>query len=310
MELPFHESGGAIRLYDGYEYRERLGPEADGLPLIDHLERRYSHSTAAEWCERIEAGAVLLDARPARADERLRRGQTLAWRRPPWHEPDAPISFAILHEDADLVVVAKPAGLPTLPGGGFLRMTLLGLVRAHAPDAAPLHRLGRFTSGVVLFARTQTARAKLTADWSSPRVVKRYRALASGRPEFETLEVTTPIGPVPHALLGTVHAASPVGRPASSRVSVIERRADGFLCDVHIVTGRPHQIRIHLAAAGHPLVGDPLYACGGRPPWGTRALPGDPGYLLHSAELAFRHPRTNRSLSIECPPPAALVAGT
>jgi len=294
-------------LNDGYEYHERLGPEADGLLLIEHLERRYSHSTAEEWRERIEAGRVMLDSHRARADERLRRGQTLVWRRPPWHEPDAPASFAILHEDEDLLAVAKPAGLPTLPGGGFLSTTLLNLVRTHAPNAAPLHRLGRFTSGVVLFARAPRARAKLTAEWVSRRVVKRYRALAGGQPEFDTLEVSTRIGPVPHIVLGTVHAASPAGKRASSRVTVIERREEGFLCDVHIVTGRPHQIRIHLASTGHPLVGEPLYAPGGRPPWGTRALPGDPGYLLHAAELTFRHPRTNREISIQCPPPVPLV---
>ena len=86
-------TAGANMLNDGYEYRERLGPEADGLTLIDHLERRYSHSTAEEWCERIEAGAVMLDACTARADARLRRGQTLAWRRPPWREPDASLEL-------------------------------------------------------------------------------------------------------------------------------------------------------------------------------------------------------------------------
>jgi 23S rRNA pseudouridine1911/1915/1917 synthase len=87
---------------------------------------------------------------------------------------------------------------------------------------------------------------------------------------------------------------------------VLERRADSFLCDVTIDTGRPHQIRIHLAAAGHPLVGDPLYEAGGLPAPDSRALPGDPGYLLHSAELRFRHPRTGREMVICCQPPEIL----
>jgi 23S rRNA pseudouridine1911/1915/1917 synthase len=89
-------------------------------------------------------------------------------------------------------------------------------------------------------------------------------------------------------------------------VTVLERRADSFLCDVRIATGRPHQIRIHLAAAGHPLKGDPLYGAGGLPAPDTHALPGDPGYHLHSAELSFRHPSTGRDLVIECEPPPLL----
>jgi 23S rRNA pseudouridine1911/1915/1917 synthase len=178
------------------------------------------------------------------------------------------------------------------------------------PDAAPLHRLGRWTSGLVLCARTRQARAALIGQWATHRVSKRYRALADGVPAWDERVIDTPIGPVPHAVLGTIHAAAPDGKPSLSRVEMLERRTDAFLCDVHIATGRPHQIRIHLAAAGHPLVGDPLYRNGGRPEPGTRALPGDPGYHLHAAELRFPHPRGGREVTIACePPPLLRVAG-
>lgn len=293
----------------GYDYRERLGPEADGVSLLDYLARRYRHSSAAEWSARIDAGRVLIDSRPARVDSVLRRGQSLVWRRPPWQEPDAPATFAILHEDEDLLAVAKPAGLPTLPGGGFLSATLLHQVRKLAPDASPLHRLGRWTSGVVLFARTLRARRELSRQWAAQEIGKRYRALARGEPSKPEFSVTTPIGPVPHPLLGSLHAASPDGKPSRSRVTVIERREGTFLCDVEISTGRPHQIRIHLAAAGHPLAGDPLYSVGGLPAPESTALPGDPGYLLHAAELFVPHPRTGRELKIECAPPPTLRRG-
>jgi 23S rRNA pseudouridine1911/1915/1917 synthase len=119
--------------------------------------------------------------------------------------------------------------------------------------------------------------------------------------------VTHPIGPVPHALLGTLHAASPAGKPSLSSITVLERRADSFLCDVDIATGRPHQIRIHLAAAGHPLVNDPLYSVGGVPAPDCRALPGDPGYHLHAAKLRISHPANGNELVIECEPPALLL---
>ncbi len=290
----------------GFDYRERLGPACEAHTLLGYLSRRYTHSSAAEWEGRIGTGLVLLDGLPARPDSALRRGQTLIWNRPPWEEPDAPLEFAVLHEDRDLLAVAKPAGLPTLPAADFLQATLLHQVRLRAPDVAPLHRLGRWTSGVVLFARGAAARAELTRQWTAREVEKRYRARVAGAPQDDDFTVTTPIGTVPHLLLSSVHAASRVGKPAWSRVIVRERRGDNSVVDVFIATGRPHQIRIHLAAAGFPLLGDPLYVAGGIPAPDTRALPGDPGYLLHAAELSFRHPRDGRRLAVACPPPAEL----
>jgi 23S rRNA pseudouridine1911/1915/1917 synthase len=146
----------------------------------------------------------------------------------------------------------------------------------------------------------------LMRQWSANAIGKRYRALATRLPPWDELTITTPIGPVPHPLLGSLHAASPQGKPSRSQVLVLERRADSFLCDVRIATGRPHQIRIHLAATGHPLTGDPLYGPGGLPAPDSRALPGDPGYHLHAAELSFRHPGTGRAVVLECEPPPLL----
>jgi 23S rRNA pseudouridine1911/1915/1917 synthase len=293
-------------LNEGCEYRERLGLDADGRTLLDYLSRRYLHSSQAEWEARIASGLVLIDSGPAAAEMILRKGCELVWHRPPWIEPDAPRSFSILYEDEDLLAVAKPEGLPTLPGANFLQSTLLHLVRAYAPDADPLHRLGRWTSGLVLCSRNQSVRTALMQQWSANKVGKRYRALAAGLPVQNEMTISTPIGPVPHALLGSIHAADPKGKPALSHMTVLERRPDSFLCDVRISTGRPHQIRIHLAAAGHPLVGDPLYGVGGLPMPDSRALPGDPGYHLHAAELSFRHPRTGRELVLACEPPSLL----
>jgi 23S rRNA pseudouridine1911/1915/1917 synthase len=290
----------------GFTYREEIGLVDDGETLLAYLTRRYTHSTEAAWRERIEAGRVLLDDRAAAPDALLRRGQILEWRRPPWTEPEAPVDFALLHRDPSVLVVAKPAGLPAMPSAGYLLHTLLARVRARYPDAVPLHRLGRWTSGITVFALTRAARASLSEDWREGRVTKLYRALASGSPAEDAFTVDTPIGPVPHAVLGTVHAASPAGRQSRSRVQVLERRAAEFLADVWIETGRPHQIRIHLAAAGHPLVGDPLYGPGGVSPEGCRALPGDPGYLLHAMEVRFRHPETGSELVVRCAPPEAL----
>lgn len=291
---------------DGCEYREQIGPDAQAQTLLAYLSRRYPHSTPAQWTANMAAGRVSVNAKTAHPESRLRPGDALTWQRPPWIEPDAPRSFSIVYEDDDVLAVAKPAGLPTLPGANFLQATLLYQVQRYAPDAAPLHRLGRWTSGLVLCARNHLARVRLLQQWSTHEVGKRYRALASGLPIWNEITLTAPIGPVPHTLLGSLHAATPDGKPALSHVTVLERRVDSFLCDVRIATGRPHQIRIHLAAAGHPLLGDPLYLAGGVPAPDSQALPGDPGYNLHASELRFKHPNTGRALVIECEPPSLL----
>jgi 23S rRNA pseudouridine1911/1915/1917 synthase len=216
------------------------------------------------------------------------------------------MAFDLLHDDADILAVNKPSGLPTLPGAGYLQSTLLHQVRALFPDAAPVHRLGRHTSGVVLFALTAGARASLSAQFVRREVVKRYRALLSGNPLWDERVVELPIGPMPHARLGSVHAVSRDGRPAWSKFEVIERRTTTALCDVAIATGRPHQIRIHAAAAGHPLEGDPLYPKGGVPDPNTPAVPGDGGYHLHAVSITFTHPATGESFEITCEPPPLL----
>ena len=216
------------------------------------------------------------------------------------------LDYDVLYEDAHLLAVAKPAGLPTMPAGGFLTHTLLARVRERQPDACPVHRLGRFTSGVVLCARTPSVAAALGRHWNTPAIEKVYRARLAGNPDWDELDVTAPIGPVPHPRLGTVHAAEAGGRPAASRFRVLARLGHATLCGVVITTGRPHQIRIHAAWAGHPLAGDPLYAVGGRPLDADPGLPGDGGYLLHAHRLSLAHPVTGDPLTVTAPLPPAL----
>ncbi len=294
----------------GYEYGEQVDARGAGRTVLDHLCTRWERAPEAEWLGRIAAGAVRVDGVVAPAGRVLRAGERLTWARPPWDEPDAPVCTAVLHEDAELLAVAKPRGLPTLPGGGlYLESTLLAVVRRRDPGAVPVHRLGRDTSGVVLFTRTAAAGAAVQAAMRERRIRKVYLALCAGHPARDAFDVDAPIGEVPYAPTGTLHAAAPGGRPSRSRVRVLERRggdAPSSLLEVEIETGRPHQIRIHLAFAGHPLVGDPLYAPGGLPFPGGHAVPGDPGYRLHAWWLALDHPRTGARVEVACSPPPVL----
>ena len=257
--------------------------------------------------ERIAGGQVRLGSAAAAASDRLRAGQLLVWRRPPWEEPPVPLAFAILYRDEHLLAVAKPRGLPSIPNGGFLTHTLLHLVRQGFPGATPMHRLGRGTSGLLLFARTPEARRVCSAAWREGRVEKEYRALVTGVPDRPEFWIETSIGLVPHPRLGRVYAASSGkdARPARSHVRVLGAREGNAIVSLTIPTGRPHQIRIHMAAAGHPLVGDPLYVAGGAPA-AEPGLPGDPGYRLHAHRLSLSHPVTGHRLALECTPPLEL----
>ncbi len=291
----------------GFEYRKLIPSGVAGCSVIDYLARYFPAFTEDEWSRRVAAGRILLDGVPVREGQFVKSGQLLTWLRPPWEEPGVPCCYAILYRDESLMAVAKPSGLPTLPGGGvFMDNTLLSLVRRRYPAANPVHRLGRGTSGIVLFAINAGATPKISQAWSDRKVLKIYRALVSGCPDADNFDVDVPIGPVPHTLLKTVFAARPDGKPAHSQITVLERRDACSLVQVRIVTGRSHQIRIHTAAAGYPLVGDPMYVKGGVPAPDSRARPSDLGYFLHNALLGFRHPDSGQWMEIACASPPSL----
>jgi 23S rRNA pseudouridine1911/1915/1917 synthase len=305
----------------GYAYAAIISSKYHGQTLLSHLASLYPHSTAQVWQQKLNNGEVTLNGVTAIGSESVTSGQTLVWNRPPWIEPDSPQHFEVLFDDPHLLAVNKPSGLPTLPGGGFLENTLLRLVQKETaqkqgPNASPVHRLGRATSGIVLFAKTPQAASNLEANWNTPRIQKIYRALAQNIAQLDEYEILTPIGLVPHPRLGSVWAASPSGKPSKSVARVISRSASTTTgtttgttagtttFEVSLHSGRSHQIRIHLASIGHPLVGDPLYGSTGQPLENLPGLPGDGGYFLHAQFLKFPHPITGEPIDLEAPLPS------
>ncbi len=303
----------------GCTYSDRISRTWSGTTVLDYYCRRYQHSDAGVWRSRLESGEVLLNGDRVLAQTPLEFGQILTYHRPPWEEPEAPLAFDVLYEDHDLMVVEKPSGLPVLPGAGFLENTLLGQLRKHYksgdPENAPvpIHRLGRGTSGLVLLARSPRAKKQLSQQMRDRQMHKQYLALASGVMTAQRFAIEQPIGKVPHPALGYLYSACEGGLYSRSEVQVIERREDCTLAAVTILTGRPHQIRIHLAWSGFPLVGDPLYDLGAVVKLGAFEsggdvvpVPGDCGYLLHAYRLGFVHPGSGEAVVFVCPPPEGL----
>ncbi len=300
----------------GWTYEERIDRTAAGQTVLAYYVQRYRHSGEGEWRSRIESQQVFLDGLPTTPDHPLQRGQVLTYHRPPWQEPEVPLDFDQVYADEDLWVINKPSGLPVMPGGGFLENTLLGQLQRQYPTdtPVPIHRLGRGTSGLVLLGRSPLAKSELTRQMRDRQIRKFYRALipsynAAGELFPPQLTIQTPIGKVPHPTLGEIFAATPAGRFAQSDCQVLRQDAQTTLLEVEIFTGRPHQIRIHLAAVGYPLLGDPLYQPGGQPrlvanAQGKLPTPGDCGYKLHAFRLVFRHPRSQQPLTLECLPPS------
>ena len=301
----------------GWIYRERVASIDAGQTVLDYYSNKYKHSTRTEWQERIAAGWVLLNGQPVSKTTIVRHLDRLAYHRLPWVEPKVPLKFEVVYEDRELLVINKPSGLPVLPGGGFLEHTLLSQLKKHYFNRTPvpIHRLGRGTSGLMLLARSPLAKSHLTQQLRNStnrqdksQISKVYHVLVSGNSIPDRLTITQAIGKIPHPILGYIYGATPEGKPARSECRAIARYLNCTLLEVEIFTGRPHQIRIHLAAVGYPLLGDPLYVSGGTfaeiaSDRRSIPVPGDCGYYLHAYRLSFTHPRTLQQMSFQCPIP-------
>ena len=204
----------------GFIYRTRVAADAAGASVLGFHAARFRHSDEAAWRAAIDLGRVLVNGRRASPDQTLAAGDELEFHRPPWREPDAPESFAVAFEDEHVLVVVKPAGLQVLPAGPFSARTLLTLVRASDVSraaAAPAHRLGRGTSGLIAFGKTAVGRSSLTRELRELTFGKTYLAWVAGARLPDSFAARQPIARVPHGPL-TIHAA------ASSGPSVVDAR--------------------------------------------------------------------------------------
>jgi 23S rRNA pseudouridine1911/1915/1917 synthase len=272
----------------------------------------------------IREGRVQVNGRVARASHRLREDDRVEVDLPPERsrsrlEAEA-IPLAIVFEDAHLMVVDKPAGMVVHPGAGVRSGTLVHALLHHAPEIADVggpdrpgivHRLDKDTSGLLVVAKTPQTHRALVEAMKARAVGRVYRALVWGRPARDSGRLVTSIGRDPRDRK-RMAVVTRGGRPAGTRWRVLERFAIAALIEVRLETGRTHQIRVHLAHLGHPVVGDPVY--GGRAKkllslvvgqrsFGRALLESLHRQALHASELELVHPITGAALRFSSPVP-------
>jgi 23S rRNA pseudouridine1911/1915/1917 synthase len=306
--MPVIANRNATQSIDYSARVERLiPPELAGLRLDQALARLFPEHSRTRLQAWIRDGRVTVDA--ARADVRRKvwggERVALAWEAARREEAyrAQPIALAIVHEDAAILVVDKPAGLVVHPGAGRREGTLANALVHHAPQLGSLpragivHRLDKDTSGLLVVAKTPEAQTSLVRQLAARTVKREYLALVHGAVTADGA-VDAPIGR--HRIARTRMAVTARGKPARTRYRVLERFERATLLAVTLETGRTHQIRVHMRALGHPLVGDRTY---GRRARGDDPLTRFPRQALHAARLALVHPSTGLDCEWRSPLP-------
>ena len=275
----------------------------------------------------IEGSRVMVDGRPGRAAQRLSGGERVEVevdQPPPPALLPQDLDVPVLYQDEAVIVVNKPAGLVVHPAAGHRDGTLVNALlpdlEAALDEEAPerpgiVHRLDRGTSGVLVVARTAEAMSALAAQFAEHSVERRYLALVWGEPRDAAGTVDAPLGrhPTDRKRFAVVRsgrrAVTHWRRLQTARIVSGRGSLPLSLLECRLETGRTHQVRVHLAELGHPVVGDPVYGRRGAPPEPLRAaLAGLDHQLLHAAVLGFTHPLSGERLRWETPPPADYLA--
>jgi len=301
--------------------------DTGGSRLDSFLATHVPDVSRARVQQLIKNGEVTVNERPVKSSYKLVSGDRITFTIPPPVEPVdlAPenIPLDIRYQDADLLVINKPAGLVVHPAAGNWSGTLVNALRYHVRDLSGIggelrpgivHRLDKETSGLMLVAKNDVAHRALASMIEKRDVVREYLALAWGDVKEDAFTVDAPIGrhPADRQRMAVLagEQVTHTRRNAVTHFTVCERMPLATALHAKLDTGRTHQIRVHLSHVGHPVVGDPIY--GGRAPQrylsrvspeGRLAIDAVPGQALHAFRLTFPHPRTGQVLSFETAPP-------
>lgn len=296
----------------------RVPNELDGQRLDRFVQWRIPRLSRERAREIVEACACLPDGSPRAASDRVQRDETVLLVRERFVEPDAPREFGIVHQDDSLLVVDKPAGLPVHPSATYHRNTLTTLLRERFGPLAPhiAHRLDKETSGIVACATPGPLENAIKAQFVDRTTHKEYLAIVRGRITADTQRIELRIRNAPEGL-HLLMEPHPDGNEARTDVRVLERRGQRTLVHLVPLTGRQHQLRVHLAAIGHPIVGDKLYGPDGASVFeevieegltpAILARLGHCRHALHAHALTLNHPGSGERMRFVSPLPPDLA---
>jgi 23S rRNA pseudouridine1911/1915/1917 synthase len=297
----------------------RAGGNDQGLRLDAFLARRFDRSRSA-LRSRLEGQVLSASGEPLKWSHRMKAGETIqvpSVRRP---EPKVDVTYQMLLADEWIIAVNKGAGAPVHPTRSWRSRTLLTRLKAdlEEPGLKPAHRLDRETSGVLVFGRTKRVVSALMSQFKQGTVRKRYLAVVQGIPRFQSTLVQEPLARDPDfPIQCRMRVDKAHGRQAVTELEMVERGRRTSLVSAVPRTGRQHQIRVHLAHLGHPVLGDKLYQEAGEPYLAqiqdeldaeTLNRLGHHRQALHAEKLDLVHPETGVSLRLEAPLPAELAS--
>lgn len=308
-ESPTPSRGGGAHNQPEEGRRElTVAPESSGTRLDTFLFRHGGFPSRSQAARQIAAGKAWVGGQIRRAGYRLKTGDRVAWL--PFRPPDEGIApeevpFQSVYEDGEILVVNKPAGVVVHPGAGNLEKTLVAGLLFAGKQLASLggpkrpgivHRLDRDTSGLLIVAKTDASYVRLQQMLKQREIKRTYLLFVGGVPSPPQGRIETPYGRDRRLRTRMSARVESGGRRAVTRYRLVTRGARSALVEAQLDTGRTHQIRVHFALIGHPVVGDKVY---GRAPsrlWASRQL-------LHAWELSFCHPASGEELSFHAPPP-------
>ena len=298
-----------------------VAPEDSGQRLDSFLGARLADLSRTRLQALIDSGRVLVNGVARKRSHRVEAGEMLAVEIPPpqpSHAQPEDIPLNILYEDADMVVVNKPAGMVVHPGAGVKSGTLVnallhrygasGELSSVGGELRPgiVHRLDKETSGALLVARNDAAHRALAEQFAGRKVEKTYVALLHGKINGESGRIELPVARDLHRRT-RMTTRRKEGRAARTDWRVRLRLPGFSLVEASLHTGRTHQIRVHFSALGHPVVGDTLYGAPRQPKAGIRTLQPLERNFLHAVRLRFLHPRANKEIEVRAPFPAELA---
>jgi len=279
------------------------------IAVADYLSYRFTYHNKDKWMELIHEGRVRVNNNTCNEYDLIKAGDTVAYEPYDFEEPAANLSYSIIYEDEWMLCVDKPGNLLVHRAGKSFRNNLVYLLRnvntPPYPNCHPVHRLDRGTSGAVLFAKNAECGAALGNLFRDDRVVKRYAAIVHGHPNINTpFSIDKPIAPDISATPGNAPCRFKVDDGGKSACTVIEEvrsfNNDFSLLTVRPLTGRTHQIRVHLSSIGFPIIGDPIYNEINNNPISRQAL--------HCESLSFIHPYKNIECTMTAPLPDDISA--